>query len=187
MPRLPTPGGDDNTWGAILNEFLSVAHNDDGTLKIADTVAAKYTKPDDGIPESDLHANVQAKLNSTAVDDATANTKGIVQLAGDLGGTAASPTVPGLSGKLDTSAKATQQQAEGGSNNTVYMTPLSTAQAVAYHSAAAHPHASYSRIFYDNGSGYQLNSDSKVFVGPDAPTAGQSKDGDIWHQTPATE
>lgn len=36
--------------------------------------------------------------------DATTTSKGIVQLAGDLGGTAASPTVPGLANKLDTSS-----------------------------------------------------------------------------------
>ncbi|WP_454199607.1 hypothetical protein [Nocardia sp. Marseille-Q1738] len=34
--------------------------------------------------------------------DATTSSKGIVQLAGDLGGTAASPTVPGLAGKANT-------------------------------------------------------------------------------------
>jgi len=33
MSRLPTPGGDNNTWGDVLNEFLSVSHNSDGTLK----------------------------------------------------------------------------------------------------------------------------------------------------------
>lgn len=37
------------------------------------------------------------------VPDADAITKGIVQLAGDLSGTAASPTVPGLTGKTPTS------------------------------------------------------------------------------------
>jgi|GEM_PF-6479104 len=37
------------------------------------------------------------------VGDATTIKKGIVQLAGDLGGTAASPTVPSLSTKLNTS------------------------------------------------------------------------------------
>lgn len=30
--RLPTPGGDDGTWGDILNAFLEVSHNGDGTL-----------------------------------------------------------------------------------------------------------------------------------------------------------
>ena len=33
MARLPTPGGDDGTWGDVLNDFLGVAHNSDGSLK----------------------------------------------------------------------------------------------------------------------------------------------------------
>jgi hypothetical protein len=33
--NLPTPGSDDGTWGNILNEFLLVAHNTDGTLQQA--------------------------------------------------------------------------------------------------------------------------------------------------------
>lgn len=36
MSRLPTPGGDDGTWGDILNDFLGVSHNADGTLKPAE-------------------------------------------------------------------------------------------------------------------------------------------------------
>ena len=30
--RLPVPGSDDGTWGDILNSFLEVSHNSDGTL-----------------------------------------------------------------------------------------------------------------------------------------------------------
>lgn len=37
------------------------------------------------------------------VGDASTTKKGVLQLAGDLGGTATSPTVPGLSGKANTS------------------------------------------------------------------------------------
>ena len=33
MARLPIPGSDDGTWGDILNEFLEVEHNADGTQK----------------------------------------------------------------------------------------------------------------------------------------------------------
>jgi len=33
MSRLPNPGSDDGQWGDILNTFLEVAHNTDGTLK----------------------------------------------------------------------------------------------------------------------------------------------------------
>lgn len=33
MARLPQPGSDDGTWGDILNEYLGVSHNSDGSLK----------------------------------------------------------------------------------------------------------------------------------------------------------
>ena len=33
MARLPVSGSDNGTWGDILNDFLGVAHNADGTLK----------------------------------------------------------------------------------------------------------------------------------------------------------
>ena len=40
MPRLPVPGSDDGTWGDLLNEFLAVEHNSDGTIKIKANVEA---------------------------------------------------------------------------------------------------------------------------------------------------
>ncbi len=33
MARLPVPGGDSDQWAQILNDFLLVAHNTDGTLR----------------------------------------------------------------------------------------------------------------------------------------------------------
>ncbi|MDQ5886056.1 MAG: hypothetical protein QG628_453 [Patescibacteria group bacterium] len=33
MPRLPTPGSDGGNWGIILNDYLSVSHNPDGSIK----------------------------------------------------------------------------------------------------------------------------------------------------------
>jgi hypothetical protein len=38
MPRLPIVGSDDGTWGTLLNEFLSVEHNADGTLDTGGTL-----------------------------------------------------------------------------------------------------------------------------------------------------
>lgn len=35
MARLPTPGGDDGTWGTILNDYLGVQHNADGTHNLS--------------------------------------------------------------------------------------------------------------------------------------------------------
>ncbi len=34
MPALPTVGASANTWGTELNDFLQVAHNTGGTLKL---------------------------------------------------------------------------------------------------------------------------------------------------------
>lgn len=33
MARLPIPGSDEGAWGDILNNFLSIEHNSDGTQK----------------------------------------------------------------------------------------------------------------------------------------------------------
>jgi len=109
MARLPEQGGDSGQWGTILNDFLSQAHNNDGTLKNTGVILNKYVKPAGGIPKSDLNSDVQAALDSAVsgvAPDATTTAKGIVQLAGDLGGTSASPTVPGLAAKANTASLA---------------------------------------------------------------------------------
>ncbi len=41
MPRKPSVSGDGNIWGQLLNDYLDVAHNLDGTLKTALPVATK--------------------------------------------------------------------------------------------------------------------------------------------------
>jgi len=99
MTRLPQPGSDSGTWGSILNDFLAVEHNADGTLKASGSIGAKYTKPGGGIPASDLSAAVQTSLaNADAaaagtILDATSVVKGAVRLNGDLAGTADIPLV----------------------------------------------------------------------------------------------
>lgn len=97
MSRLPTPGSDNDIWGDVLNDFLSVGHNPDGTLKL---------------PPSSGNA-----------PDATTTSKGVVQLAGDLSGTAAAPTVPGLASKVDTSRQInTSNSVTGGGDLTANRT-----------------------------------------------------------------
>ena len=87
MARLPNPGGDQGQWGQILNDYLAQVHNSDGTLK--DGIVAKEK----------LSSAVQASLDnadaavSGSVPDANTTTKGKIQLAGDLAGTATSPVV----------------------------------------------------------------------------------------------
>lgn len=41
MARMPQVGGDTNEWGEILNEFLAVSHNTDGTIKNGITFPAQ--------------------------------------------------------------------------------------------------------------------------------------------------
>lgn len=128
MPRLPIPGNDVGSWGTILNDFLSVELNSDGTLKKStDITLAKQTAdnaqstanaavPKTWVDTDDtLVGNSDTKLASqkatkTYVDtkvasgtpDATTSTAGKVRLNGDLAGTANVPTVPALANKLDT-------------------------------------------------------------------------------------
>jgi hypothetical protein len=66
MTRLPQPGSDNGVWGNILNDFLSLEHGADGTLKIRSdgTLNAYYQKPGTGIPQSDLSAAVQTQLST---------------------------------------------------------------------------------------------------------------------------
>jgi hypothetical protein len=43
VPRLPVVGSDDGTWGTVLNDFLDVAHDTDGSLKDASVSKATLT------------------------------------------------------------------------------------------------------------------------------------------------
>jgi hypothetical protein len=126
VARLPQPGGDNGTWGDVLNDFLSQALRPDGLIRdnavtantlapnsvtnaaiasdavnatsIADGSITNALIADGTIAEAKLASAVQAKLDNPTIADATTSTKGKVQLAGDLAGTAASPQVAKLQG-----------------------------------------------------------------------------------------
>lgn len=126
MARLPNPGSDNGTWGNILNDFLRVEHNPDGTLKSngslsskADNSSVVHIQGNETIggtktflaplvvpaPFLGTHAATKAYVDastSAGAPDASSNNKGLVQLGGDLSGTAAAPTVPGLATKANT-------------------------------------------------------------------------------------
>ena len=114
MARLPQPGGDSGTWGTILNEFLAESHNTDGTLKTNAVTPAALSSatPTTGQVLSYDGSNLTwtTVSGSGTVPDATSSVKGLVQLTGDLGGTAASPTVPGLASKENTITAGTTGQ-----------------------------------------------------------------------------
>jgi parallel beta-helix repeat protein len=131
MSRLPMPGADVGVWGSVLNDFLLTEHNFDGSLKVRDELASVRGKANTAVQRSerdepngyasldvdgristaqmgDGQANGmtflrgdQAWVTVPTPTDATVETKGIVQLTGDLGGSSAMPTVPGLANKID--------------------------------------------------------------------------------------
>ena len=77
MSRLPTPGGDNDDWGTVLNDYLQQTLTSSGTLVTGATNS--YTSA----PNTNL---------------ASGSTPGLVQLAGDLSTPVTSPTVIGLQG-----------------------------------------------------------------------------------------
>jgi hypothetical protein len=118
MPRLPQPGSDAGNWGNVLNDFLSTTHDTNGQLKAgsvsnvsiaagavtlaklainnAPTSGQALTFDGSGLSWSTI-------TGSGTVPDASTTTKGLVQLGGDLAGTSAAPTVPGLAAKANSS------------------------------------------------------------------------------------
>ena len=108
MARLPQVGGDESIWGDLLNDFLKTSHNDDGSIKNSSITAAKLAAqtPSSGqvLGYSGTSLTWTTPTSNGAIPDADAGTKGLIQLAGDLAGTAASPTVPGLATKANDSA-----------------------------------------------------------------------------------
>lgn len=65
MARLPNVGSDADQWGGVLNEFLLVAHNNDGSLRAGNRFPAIVTPKEFGpIDGKDDHIQVQQALDS---------------------------------------------------------------------------------------------------------------------------
>jgi hypothetical protein len=130
MARLPVLGSDEGVWGQILNDFLSVSHDSNGALKggaVADAGAASDstvvhntgnelisgTKTFSASPVIPSPASGSQAANKTYVDsvvgagapDANPTTKGIVQLAGDLGGAGSTASAPIITDGVITTSK----------------------------------------------------------------------------------
>lgn len=70
MARLPNVGGDDGTWGDVLNDFLVQSHNADGALK-SGSVGAAQLKPGSVTDEAISNGAVSAlKITDGAIGSA---------------------------------------------------------------------------------------------------------------------
>lgn len=87
MSRLPLPGADDDVWGQILNDFLAIGHNADGTLK--NVVHASGDESVGGAKTFTTSPKVPTPTGST-----DAATKAYVDATAGLGSTGA----PGATG-----------------------------------------------------------------------------------------
>jgi hypothetical protein len=129
MARLPQPGGDDGAWGQLLNDFLVVAHDTNGTIKagavdstaIQDNSVSGAKIQNDSVTNAKLNVGVGSdgqvltKASASAggfawtsvagSPDATTSAKGLVQLAGDLGGVGTAAAAPIISAGAITDAK----------------------------------------------------------------------------------
>lgn len=64
MSRLPTPGGDAGTWGTVLNDYLSVSIDTDGTLKSAAVTTAGAEVASNKDTDATMAANSDTKYPS---------------------------------------------------------------------------------------------------------------------------
>ncbi|HJQ08017.1 MAG TPA: right-handed parallel beta-helix repeat-containing protein [Candidatus Saccharimonadales bacterium] len=63
MARLPVPGSDNGTWGDILNDYLSQAHNSDGSLKAGSVNASQLQSGS----INDSHVNAAAAIAQSKI------------------------------------------------------------------------------------------------------------------------
>lgn len=102
MARLPIVGADDGAWGEILNGYLKVAHNADGTLKAAGSIDSAVQSvngkagPDITLGASDVGAVADASVVHKNGNESIGGVKTFV----------ASPIVPAPTGNADAANKA---------------------------------------------------------------------------------
>ena len=161
MARLPNPGGDNGTWGVILNDFLAVSFDQEGIL-LTDSVGADAIQ--DGAVTADkfstanvysqnkmlvykdfqmrwvdiAHTHTQADITNLSTDlAAKANVTHVHSGADITSGTIAAARLPAAT-EADAGAVALASTAEviSGTNTTKAVTPAGVAAVV---NAVANP------------------------------------------------
>lgn len=115
MSRLPRPGSDEDIWGDILNDFLLVSHNSDGSLKAGDAL---------GSVVQEVNGKAGPRVTLTAGDVGAATDTNVVHRSGNeyVGGVkqfTSSPVVPTPTQNNQAASKAyvDSQAGSGGSSS----------------------------------------------------------------------
>ena len=92
MARLPQPGGDSGNWGEILNEYLSQAHNGDGSLKNIPQSKVTNLTTDLTTIQNTLTTKVDTSALATKLNTADLDTQTAAKIADDTSATAGALT-----------------------------------------------------------------------------------------------
>lgn len=164
MARLPTPGGDDGTWGTILNDYLGTEHNADGTHNLA--LGALNNVDTTGATNGQV-----LKFNGTTWVAGTDNTgSSDPTMGGDLSGTASNAQiVAGAVGVTELASDAVTEPKLDASN-----TPTN-GQVLSYNGT------NFTWVDVSVSGYVQGDGIAKITVGTTAPTSPGI--GDLWVNT----
>jgi hypothetical protein len=189
--RLPIPGGDDGDWGTILNGFLGVAHNTDGSLSpVAVTNAGAYSRPTSGIPSTDLASTIQSNLTAASTAIQNVNNKAgtsVTLAASDVG---ADPSGSAATAQANAEAASTpiahqgETQVHGVPSGYVVESTYGSAAKVAAHAANSTAHAQLApqnlALPVNAGTVTDATITTLGFTPADGMTAVDSANGYLW-------
>jgi hypothetical protein len=122
MARLPTPGSDSDNWGNILNTFLEVAHNSDGSLNAsaiqnAGSIPTSQIGSANGVASLGTNSLVPSSQLGTSAANSSTYLRGDGTWAVPNGSTSQAPYLPTDDGLIAVSWDPATNSSWGAPNN----------------------------------------------------------------------
>ena len=152
MARLPIPGADEGSWGQILNDFLSMAHQSDGALK------------SNIVQEANLSSAVVTKLNTVAGAQGATGATGPTGTQGATG-----PQGPAGSGSSWNFRTITNTNATAASGDFIIAEPLTVGITITLPAPSANAIVRVKRRAV-SGNGIQVQASGGAYI--DDPSVG---------------